>query len=78
MENNFFNIFQISLVVDLIFKLGLIILAVIYILYALVVAKQIKIMINTLEDKFNYLIVFISNLQVTAGLILLIFAIFLI
>lgn len=78
MENNFLNIFSTSLAFDLIFKLGLTILAIVYVLYALVVAKQIKIMVNTLEDKFNYLFVFISNLQVAIGFILLIFAIFLI
>ncbi len=70
--------FLTQIIFDLIFKIALIILAIIYLLYALVVSKNIKIMVKSLDDKFNYLIIFISSLQITAGLILLIFAIFLI
>ncbi|GIW64278.1 MAG: hypothetical protein KatS3mg092_0211 [Patescibacteria group bacterium] len=70
--------FLTQIIFDLFFKIALIILAIIYLLYALAVSKNIKIMVKTLDDKFNYLIIFISSLQITAGLILLIFAIFLI
>ncbi|MCS6956461.1 MAG: hypothetical protein NZM02_01270 [Patescibacteria group bacterium] len=73
-----FSFFSTNILFDWLFKAGMIILAVVYLLYAFIVSKHIKIMIKTLEDRFNYLVVFISSLQITAGLILLIFAIFLI
>lgn len=78
MELNFFNILSTRVIFDVLFKTGLIILSIIYLLYAFVVSKQVKIMIKTLEDKFNYLVIFICSLQVAVGLILLIFAVFLI
>lgn len=63
-------------ILNVFFKIAAIILVLIYLLYAFVVSKQIKIMTKTLEDKFNWLMVFIGSLQITLGLILLIFVIF--
>ena len=64
-------------VIDIFFKTSAIILAVIYLLYAVVVAKQVATMIKTLEDRFNLVVSFVSSSQVAVALILLIFAIFL-
>ncbi|PIQ72863.1 hypothetical protein COY13_01135 [Candidatus Roizmanbacteria bacterium CG_4_10_14_0_2_um_filter_36_35] len=65
-------------IIDIFFKVSAILLAIIYLLYAIVVSKQVKIMIKTLEDEFNFIVSFISSLQITVALILLIFAIFLV
>lgn len=65
-------------VANILFKSSAIIVAIIYLLYALVVSKQVKIMTKTLEDKFNLVVISISSLEITAALILLIFAIFLV
>lgn len=78
MEVNFLDFFSTKTIFEIFFKISLIILSVIYLLYAFVVSKHVKIMIRTLEDKFNYLVVFLCSLQITVGLILLIFAVFLI
>lgn len=76
--NDFLINFSFSNIFDFFLKTSLIILSFIYILYALVSYKNIKAMSKTLEDKFNYLINFISYIQLFFGLILLIFSIFLI
>ncbi|MFH0979382.1 MAG: DUF5657 family protein [Candidatus Roizmanbacteria bacterium] len=65
-------------VIDIFFKVSAILLAIIYLLYSVVVSKQVKIMTKTLEDKFNFVVSFVSSLQITIALILLIFAIFLV
>jgi len=65
-------------IIDIFFKVSAILLAIIYLLYAIVVSKQVKIMIKTLEDEFDFIVSFISSLQITVALILLIFAIFLV
>ncbi len=65
-------------VADILFKSSAIIVAIIYLLYALVVSKQVRIMTKTLEDKFNFVVIFISSLEITAAFILLIFTIFLV
>jgi len=69
---------EFSNVIDIFFKVSAILLGVIYLLYAIVIAKQVNIMTKTLEDKFNFVVSFVSSLQVTVALILLIFAIFLV
>lgn len=65
-------------IANILFKISVIVLAIIYFLYALVISKQVKIMTKTLEDKFNFIVIFISSLEITAALILLIFSIFLV
>ena len=63
------------------FKLFMIIFTFFYFFYALVIAKQVKIMNKALQDKHNWLILLITSLQITVSLILLtilILAIFLI
>lgn len=64
--------------INTVFKGFMIFLAVFYFLYALVISRQVKVMDETLKDKYNWLIFLITSVQVTAALILLIFAIFLI
>ena len=57
---------------DIIFKVIISLFAIFYYLYALVVSKQVKIMDKTVQDEHNGLIVFITSLQVTASLVILI------
>jgi hypothetical protein len=54
------------------FKVVIFLFAVFYYLYTLVVAKQVKIMDKTLQDEHNPIILFITSLQVTTSLIILI------
>ena len=72
------SLFSTGEVIDTFFKISAVLLAILYLLYAIVVSKQVKIMIKTLEDKFNFVVSFVSSLQITVALILLIFAIFLV
>jgi len=67
---------EFNLIIDIFFKISAIVVAVIFLLFSIVVSKQVNIMTKTLEDKFNWLVILISSLQITAALILLIFAIF--
>lgn len=57
---------------DVIFKTIIGLSALFYYLYSLVVLKQVKIMDKTLKDEHNWFILFISTLQVTVALIILI------
>jgi len=57
---------------DTIFKVIISLFAIFYYFYALVVSKQVKIMDITVQDEHNGLIVFITSLQVTASLVILI------
>jgi hypothetical protein len=57
---------------DIIFKVVISLFAIFYYFYALVVSRQVKIMDKTLQDEHNGLIVFVTSLQVTASLIILI------
>jgi hypothetical protein len=75
---NFFALFNNQGISNTLFKIIMIVLAIFYFLYAMVVVNQVKIMKKTLQDKHNPLISFITSLQVTVSLILLILAIFLI
>ena len=57
---------------DIAFKVIISLFAIFYYFYALVVSKQVKIMDITVQDEHNGLIVFITSLQVTASLVILI------
>ena len=57
---------------DITFKVIISLFAVFYYLYALVVSKQVKIMNKTLQDEHNGFILFVTSLQVTVSLIILI------
>jgi hypothetical protein len=59
---------------DIIFKIVIGLVAVFYYLYSMVISKQVKIMDKTLKDEHNWLILFVSTLQVTVALIILIIA----
>jgi len=61
---------------DIIFKVIISLFAIFYYLYALVVSRQVKIMDKTLQDEHNGLIVFVTSLQVTASLVILIIVLF--
>jgi len=61
---------------DIAFKVIISLFAIFYYLYALVVSKQVKIMDKTLQDEHNDLIVFVTSLQVTASLVILIIVLF--
>lgn len=76
--NNFLPIFNTQGIGSAFFKGFMIFLAVFYFLYALVISRQVKVMDETLKDKYNWLVFLITSIQVTAALILMIFAIFLI
>ncbi|MEK7109743.1 MAG: DUF5657 family protein [Patescibacteria group bacterium] len=56
---------------DIIFKVVILLLAVFYYLYVLVISKQVKVMDKAVQDKYNWLILFVTSLQVTASLIIL-------
>lgn len=68
---------EFSSIIDIFFKISAIIVSIIFLIFSIVVSKQVNIMTKTLEDKFNWFIILISSLQVTVALILIIFAIFL-
>jgi len=57
---------------NIIFKVIISLFAVFYYFYALVISKQVKIMDRTLQDKYNGIILFVTSLQVTVSLIILI------
>ncbi len=57
---------------NIFFMLFTILFAIFYFFYALVISKQVKVMDKALQDKYNWLILFITSFQVTVSLILLI------
>ncbi|MEK7597906.1 MAG: DUF5657 family protein [Patescibacteria group bacterium] len=57
---------------DIIFKVVILLLAVFYYLYVLVISKQVKVMDKAVQDKYNWLILFVTSLQVTVSLAILI------
>lgn len=57
---------------NIFFKIVITLFAIFYYFYALVISKQVKIMNKALQDKYNWLILFVTSLQVTVSLILLI------
>ncbi|MEK7633928.1 MAG: DUF5657 family protein [Patescibacteria group bacterium] len=75
---NFFTFINIQGINNIFFKIIMIFFALFYFFYTLVISKQVQIMDKTLQDKYNWVILLITSLQVTVSLILLILAIFLI
>ncbi len=69
---NFFVIINNQGISNILFKIIIIFFAIFYFLYALVIAKQVKTMDKTLQDKYNWLILLVTSLQVTVSLIILI------
>ena len=67
-----------SLAGGIIFKVVAIFVSIFYLIYALVIGKQVKIMGRVVEDKSNRSLFMVSSIQTTVALILLIFSIFLI
>lgn len=76
--NNFFSILNGLGINNIFFKIVMIFIAIFYLLYALVISKQVKIMDKTLKDKHNGFIILITSFQLTISMILLILTIFLI
>lgn len=75
---NFFTILNNQGINNIFFKIIMIFFALFYFFYALVISKQVKIMDKTLQDKYNWIVLLITSLQVMVSLILLILAMFLI
>lgn len=76
--NNFLTIFNSSLLANFLLKVFFLILSFFYVFYAFVIYKQVQVMNKVLNDRFKYLVSFISLAQVATALILFIFVIFLI
>ncbi|MFZ6035271.1 MAG: DUF5657 family protein [Patescibacteria group bacterium] len=74
--SQFLSFFNSGAFTDVIFKVAAIFIAIMYVLYSVIIAKQVRIMDKSLEASFNQFIFFVCSLQTTAALILLIFAIF--
>lgn len=69
--NNIFTIISNRGIGNIFFKLIMILSTFFYFFYALVISKQVKIMDKALQDKYNWLILLVTSLQVTVSLILL-------
>lgn len=69
--NNIFTIISNREIGNIFFKLIMILSTFFYFFYALVISKQVKIMDKALQDKYNWLILLVTSLQVTVSLILL-------
>ncbi|MBI5123040.1 hypothetical protein HZA75_04230 [Candidatus Roizmanbacteria bacterium] len=69
--NNIFATISNQGIGNIFFKLIMILSTFFYFFYALVISKQVKIMDKALQDKYNWLILLVTSLQVTVSLILL-------
>ncbi len=78
MELQQIQLLSASQVIYIAFKTFAIIFSVFYLFYALVIRKQTQIMNKTLQVENNGIFSVISSLQITAALILIIFAILLV
>lgn len=65
-------------IIAIAFKAFAIVFSLLYLLYAIIIAKQSEVMNKTLEVKNNHIFSLISSVQIFAGLILIILAIFLV
>lgn len=63
---------------EIAFKAITIFVALFYLLYSLVIGKQVRIMGKTVDDKGNQFVYAVSSLQTAVGVVILIFSIFLI
>lgn len=70
--SNFFSTMDGATIKNIFFILFSIVFAIFYFFYALVISKQVQVMNKALQDKYNWIILFITSLQVTASLIILI------
>jgi len=70
--NNFFSTIDGVAIKNIFFILFSMVFAIFYFFYALVISKQVQVMNKALQDKYNWIILFITSLQVTASLIILI------
>ena len=70
--NNFFSTINEIGIKNTFFILFAMIFAIFYFFYALVISKQVQVMDKALQDKYNWLILFVTSLQVTVSLIILI------
>jgi hypothetical protein len=73
-----FNSFSNKDLISLAFKAFFFIFSILYLLYAIVIKKQTEVLNKALESQNNQILFIIASLQITAGLILVILAIFLI
>lgn len=70
--SNFFTTIGDIGIKNIFFMLFTILFAIFYFFYALVISKQVQVMNKALQDKYNWLILLVTSLQVTASLIILI------
>ena len=59
-------------ILNIFFSIIILLIAFFYFLYALVISKQVKVMDKALQDRYNWFILFVTSLQVTISLIILI------
>lgn len=65
-------------IIAITFKAFAIVFSLLYLLYAIIIAKQTEVMNRTLEVKNNHIFFLISTTQIFAGIVLIILAIFLV
>jgi len=70
--NNFLSTINEIEIKNIFFMLFTMVFAIFYFFYALVISKQVQVMNKALQDKYNWLVLFVTSLQVTASLIILI------
>lgn len=76
--NNFLLNFNAPQTINLVFKVVAILVSLFYLLYTIIVSRQVKEIGETLSQPFNQVLYFICSLQTTFALILIIFSLFLI
>lgn len=76
--SNLFQSFNGASALNLTFKIVSILVSLFYLLYTIIVSKQVKEIGETVDNKFNLVLYFICSLQTTFALILIIFALFLV
>lgn len=76
--NQFLIVLNSKNLIEITFKILVIFFSVFYLLYAIVLFKQAEVMTKTLETKGKEIFIIISLIQIFAGIIILISAIFLV
>jgi len=73
--SQFFNFFYSRSLLDTIFKIAAVSLSLFYVFYSLIISKQVRIMNESLQDKFNSVIFVVCSFQTAFALILFIFSV---
>ncbi|MCL4364694.1 hypothetical protein M1328_05675 [Patescibacteria group bacterium] len=75
---NLSSLFESQNIIGTFFKIAAVLFALIYLLYTLVINKQVDVMNKTLTDKLDPLVALVSSVQVAAAFVLFIIAVFLV